>query len=42
MLKSDSILAIERELFVYFFTDPERLRRVIDDVSTRVSAQQIK
>lgn len=42
MLRSDSLLVTERELFVYFFTDPERLRRVVDDVSARLAAQQVK
>jgi len=40
-IKSDSVLATERELFTYFFTDPDRLRRTVADVEKRVQAQQV-
>ena len=40
-LKSDPVLVTERELFTYFFTDPDRLRRTVADVEKRVQAQQV-
>lgn len=40
-IKSDPVLATERELFTYFFTDPDRLRRTVGEVEKRVQAQQV-
>jgi len=39
VLRSDSLKLMERELFIYFFTDPPRLKRAIAELSARVDAQ---
>ena len=39
VLRSDSLKLMERELFIYFFTDPPRLKRTIAELSARVDAQ---
>lgn len=39
VLRSDSLKLMERELFVYFLTDPPRLKRAIAELSARVDAQ---
>ncbi|KAK2154529.1 hypothetical protein LSH36_266g02042 [Paralvinella palmiformis] len=41
-LRRDTLLLTERELFVYFFNDPDRLRRVINDVSNRLESHLVK
>ncbi|XP_022799763.1 HAUS augmin-like complex subunit 3 [Stylophora pistillata] len=41
VLRSDSLKLMERELFIYFFTDPPRLKRAIAELSARVDAQII-
>ncbi|KAI0231321.1 AUGMIN subunit 3 [Lamellibrachia satsuma] len=40
-LKSDPLLATERELFTYFLMDADHLRRTVGDVERRVRAQQV-
>ncbi|EDO48119.1 predicted protein [Nematostella vectensis] len=39
ILRSDSLKAMERDLFVCFFTDPSRLRRAVAELAARVDAQ---
>ena len=39
VLRSDNLKLMERELFIYFFTDPPRLKRAIAELSARVDAQ---
>ncbi|ELU04551.1 hypothetical protein CAPTEDRAFT_225812 [Capitella teleta] len=41
-LKQDEFLVTERELFVYFVNDPDRLRRSLNDVESRLKAQLVK
>lgn len=36
VLRSDSLKLMERELFIYFFTDPQRLKRAIAELAARV------
>lgn len=38
VLRSDSLKLVERELFIYFFTDPPRLKRAIAELSARCDA----
>ncbi|XP_068726090.1 HAUS augmin-like complex subunit 3 isoform X1 [Montipora capricornis] len=38
VLRSDSLKLMERELFIYFFTDPPRLKRAIAELSARCDA----
>lgn len=38
VLRSDSLKLMERELFIYFFTDPPRLKRAIAELAARVDA----
>lgn len=39
VLRSDNLKLMERELFIYFFADPPRLKRAIAELSARVDAQ---
>ncbi|CAB3984805.1 HAUS augmin-like complex subunit 3 [Paramuricea clavata] len=39
VLSADSLNLMERELFVLFFTDPQRLKRTMSDITARVEAQ---
>lgn len=39
VLRADSLQTMERELFVFFFTDPARLKRTVADLTARVEAQ---
>ncbi|XP_028391494.1 HAUS augmin-like complex subunit 3 [Dendronephthya gigantea] len=39
VLSADSLNLMERELFVLFFTDPQRLKRTMSDLAARVEAQ---
>lgn len=41
VLRSDSLKLMERELFVYFFTDPPRLKRAIAELAGRVDAHLV-
>ncbi len=41
-LKTDPLLATERELFVFFHCDQSRLRRAIEDVAARLQAIRVK
>ena len=38
-MNADSLNSMERELFVLFFTDPQRLKRTMADLTARVEAQ---
>ena len=40
-LRSDTLQVTERKLFVYFFNNPDRLRRALDEVSSRLQAQLV-
>ena len=42
VLKTDPLQNTERELFVYFFNDPDKLRRAIDSISSQLQAQLVK
>ncbi|XP_033637105.1 HAUS augmin-like complex subunit 3 [Asterias rubens] len=42
MLKGDPLLAKERHLFVYLFTDPSRLRRAVRELTQRLEAQLVQ
>lgn len=41
VLRADSLKTMERELFVFFFTDPQRLKRTVSDLTARVEAQVV-
>lgn len=40
LLKNDLFLARERKLFTYFFTNPEKLKQMMDEISERLSAEK--
>ncbi len=42
ILKTDPAQSLEREVFVYFFNDPDKLRRAIDKLNAQVQAQMVK
>ncbi|XP_022105406.1 HAUS augmin-like complex subunit 3 [Acanthaster planci] len=42
VLKGDPLLARQRRLFVYFLTDPPRLRRTVSELSQRLEAQLVQ
>ncbi|WAR23282.1 HAUS3-like protein [Mya arenaria] len=39
LLKSDPLLARERKLFTYFFTNPAKLQQTLEDISNRLQAK---
>lgn len=41
VLRADSLKTMERELFVFFFTDSQRLKRTVADLTARVEAQVV-
>ncbi len=42
ILKTDPAQSLEREVFVYFFNDPDKLRHAIDKLNAQVQAQMVK
>ncbi|KAK3091012.1 hypothetical protein FSP39_016466 [Pinctada imbricata] len=42
VLKNDRTLMKERKLFVYFFSDPQRLRQILEEKAEELRAQQVQ
>lgn len=39
LLKNDTLLSRERKLFTYFFTNPAKLHKTLEEISTRLQAE---